>query len=74
MKVSILKPSKKLSRDRRLNIKRIILFPLIVYAAYVFIDSFMPLFMVGFVVWLLYSWARKRRYQLMVSALTVMSL
>ena len=37
--------------QQRLNIKRVIFFPLIVYAAYVFIDSFMPLFMVGFVIW-----------------------
>ena len=36
------------SRGRRLNIKRVILFPVIVYAAYVLIDSFMPVFMVGF--------------------------
>ena len=28
--------------QRRLNIKRVILFPIIVYAAYVLIDSFMP--------------------------------
>ena len=47
---------------RRLNIKRVILFPMIVYAAYVFIDSFMPLFMVGFVIWLLYNWTGKRRF------------
>ena len=51
----------KASKGRRLNIKRVICFPLIVYAAYVFIDSFMPLFMVGFVIWLLYSWTGKRR-------------
>jgi len=60
--MSLFKPFKKLSRGRRLNIKRVIFFPLIVYAAYMFIDSFMPLFMVGFVVWLLYSWTGKRRY------------
>ena len=48
--------------QRRLNIKRVILFPIIVYAAYVFIDSFMPFFMVGFVIWLLYNWTGKRRY------------
>ena len=53
---------RRTSRGRRLNIKRVILFPLIVYAAYVFIDSFLPLFMVGFVIWLLYSWTGKRRY------------
>ncbi len=52
----------KASRSRRLNIKRIILFPVIVYAAYVLIDSFMPLFLVGFVVWLLYNWTGKRRF------------
>ena len=46
----------KASRGRRLNIKRVIFFPLIIYATYVVIDSFMPLFMVGFVVWLLYNW------------------
>ena len=40
---------------KRLNIKRVILFPVIVYTAYVFIDSFLPLFMVGFVIWLLYA-------------------
>ncbi len=48
--------------QKRLNTKRIILFPLIVYAAYVFIDSFMPLFIVGFVVWLLYNWAGKKKW------------
>ena len=53
---------KRTSRGRRLNIKRVILFPVIVYAAYVFIDSFMPLFMVGFVIWLLYNWTGKRRF------------
>ena len=53
---------KRTSRGRRLNIKRVILFPIIVYAAYVFIDSFMPLFMVGFVIWLLYNWTGKRRF------------
>ena len=52
----------KASRGRRLNIKRVIFFPLIVYAAYVFIDSFMPLFMVTFVIWLLYNLTGKRRY------------
>ena len=49
-------------RGKRLNIKRIIFFQLIVYAAYVLIYSFMPLFMVGFVIWLLYIWTGKRRY------------
>ena len=53
---------KKRSRGRRLNIKRVILFPVILYAAYILIDSFMPLFMIGFVIWLLYSWTGKRRY------------
>ena len=52
----------KASRGRRLNIKRVIFFPVIIYAAYVVIDSFMPLFMVGFVVWLLYNWSGKRRF------------
>ena len=47
--------------QKRLNIKRVIFFPLIVYAAYLFLDSFMPLFMVGFVIWLLYNWTGKRR-------------
>jgi len=54
---------KRTSRGRRLNIKRVIFFPLIVYAAYMFIDSFMPLFMVGFVVWLLYSWTGKKTFR-----------
>ena len=53
---------RKTSRGRRLNIKRVIFFPLIVYAAYIFIDSFLPLFMAGFVIWLLYNWTGKRRY------------
>ena len=53
---------KKTSRGRRLNIKRVILFPIILYAAYILIDSFMLLFMIGFVIWLLYSWTGKRRY------------
>ena len=53
---------KRIARGRRLNIKRVIFFPLIVYTAYVFIDSFMPLFMVGFVIWLLYGWTGKTRY------------
>ena len=58
----ILRLLRRVSRGRRLNIKRVILFPVIVYAAYVFIDSFMPLFMVGFVIWLLYNWTGKRRF------------
>ena len=53
---------KRTSRGRRLNIKRVILFPVIVYAAYFFIDSFMPLFMVGFVIWLLYNWTGKSKF------------
>ena len=60
--MSLLRLWKKTSRGRRLNIKRVVLFPVIVYAAYVFIDSFMPLFMVGFVIWLLYNWTGKRRF------------
>ncbi len=47
---------------RRLNIKRVILFPVIVYAAYVLMDSFMPLLILGFVVWLLYNWTGKKRF------------
>ena len=50
------------SRGRRLNLKRVILFPVIVYSAYIFIDSFMPLFMVGIVIWLLYNWTGKRSF------------
>tara|TARA_Y100001968_G_C18994520_1_gene542991 strand:+ start:195 stop:380 length:186 start_codon:yes stop_codon:yes gene_type:complete len=61
--MSLLRLWNKASRGRRLNIKRLILFPLIVYTAYVLIDSFMPLFMVGFVVWLLYSWLDKKKYR-----------
>ena len=53
---------RKTSRGRRLNLKRVILFPVIVYSAYIFIDSFMPLFMVGIVIWLLYNWIGKRRF------------
>ena len=52
---------RRTSRGRRLNIKRVILFPLIVCAAYMFIDSFMPFLIIGFVVWLLYNWTEKRR-------------
>ncbi len=58
----ILKLWKKTSRGRRLNIKRVTLFPVIIYTAYVFIDSFMPVFLVGFVIWLLYNWTGKRRF------------
>ena len=61
--MALLRLWKRTSRGRRLNIKRVIFFPLIVYAAYMFIDSFMPLFMVGFVVWLLYSWTGKKRFR-----------
>jgi hypothetical protein len=57
----LFKPFKKLYRGRRLNIKRVIFFPLIVYTAYLFLDSFIPLFMVGFVIWFLCNWTGKRR-------------
>ena len=50
------------SRGRRLNIKRVIFFPVIVYTAYIFVESFMPLFMVGFVIWLLYNWTGKGKH------------
>ena len=50
MKRLLQAPFKKLSRGRRLNIKRVIFFQLIVYAAYVFIVSFLPLFMAGFTI------------------------
>ena len=46
--MSLLKHFQKLSRAIRLTIKRVIFFHLIVYAAYIFIDSFMPLCMVEF--------------------------
>ena len=52
----------KASRGRRLNMKRVILFPVILYAVYVLLDSFMPLFMVGLVVWLLYRCTVKKRF------------
>ena len=58
----LLKLWRRTSRGRRLNLKRVILFPVIVYSAYIFIDSFMPLFMVGIVIWLLYNWTGKRRF------------
>ncbi len=58
----LLKLWKQASRGRRLNIKRVILFPLIVYVVYIVVESFTPLFMVGFVVWLLYSWTGKKRF------------
>ncbi len=60
--MKFLKLWKKASKGRRLNIKRVILFPIIVYSAYVFIDSFLPLFMIGFVIVLLYSWTAKKKY------------
>ena len=60
--MSLLRLWKKASRGRRLNIKRVVLFPFIVYAAYMLIDSFMPLFMIGFIIWLLHSWTGKRKY------------
>ena len=56
-----LKPFNKLSSGRRLIVKRVTFFPLIVYSTYLLLDSFMPLFMVGFVIWLLYNWTGKRR-------------
>ncbi len=62
MKRLLLQPFNKLSRGRRLNIKRVIFFPLIVYAAYILIDTYLPIFIVGFVIWLLYSWTGKSRY------------
>ena len=46
----ILRLWKKTSKGRRLNIKRFILFPVILYVAYILIDSFIPLFMIGFVI------------------------
>ena len=57
----LLKLWKQVSRGRRLNIKRAIFFPLIVYAVYLLLDSFMLLFLVGFVIWLLYNWTGKSR-------------
>ena len=60
--MKLLRLWKKTSRGRRLNIKRVMFFPVIVYAAYVFIDSFMPLFIVGFVIWLLYNWTGKESF------------
>ncbi len=39
----------KTSRGGRLTIKRVIFFPLIVYAGYSLLNSFMPLFMFGVV-------------------------
>ena len=57
----LIKSRKQLTRARRLNIKRVIFFPLIVYSAYLILDSFMPLLIVGFVLWLLYDWTGKKR-------------
>ena len=37
---------RRTSRGRRLNIKRVMFFPLIVYSAYLFLDSFMLFFSV----------------------------
>ena len=39
--------AKSIELSKRLNIKCVILFPLIVYAVFVLIDSFISLFMVG---------------------------
>ena len=58
----LLKLWRRTLRGKRLNTKRVILFSVIVYAAYIFIDSFMPIFMLGFVIWLLYSWTGKSRF------------
>ena len=46
--------------QRRLNIKCVILFPIIVYDVYIFIDSSIPLFMVGLVIWLLHNYWQKK--------------
>ncbi len=61
--MTLLRLWRKTSRGRRLNLKRVILFPVIIYAAYIFIDSFMPLFIAGFAIWLLYNWTGKRRFR-----------
>ena len=53
---------RRTSRGRRLNLKRVILFPVLVYAAYIFIDSFIPLFRGGCVIWLRYNWTGTRRF------------
>ncbi len=58
----LLKLWRRTLRGKRLNTKRVILFSVIVYAAYIFIDSFMPIFMLGFVIWLLYNWTGKSRF------------
>jgi len=60
--MSLFRLLRRTSGGRRLNIKRVILFPVIVYAAYVFVDSFMPVFMFVFVIWLLYNWTGKNRF------------
>ena len=60
--MTLLRLWRKTLRGKRLNLKRVIFFPLIVYSAYLLLDSFMPLFMVGFVIWLLYNWAGKRSF------------
>ena len=51
----------KVSRGRRLNIKRVILIPVIVYATYVFIDSFVHMSIVVFLFWFFYNWTAKKR-------------
>ena len=53
---------RKTLRGKRLNLKRVIFFPLIVYSVYLLLDSLMPLFIVGFVIWLLYNWTGQRRF------------
>ncbi len=58
----LLKLWRRTLRGKRLNTKRVILFSVIVYAAYIFIDSFMPIFMLGFVIWLLYNWTGKSKF------------
>ena len=58
----LLKLWKRTLRGKRLNTKRVILFSVIVYAAYIFIDSFMPILILGFVIWLLYNWTGKNRF------------
>ena len=51
--MQLLKLWKKLSKGRRLNIKRVILFPIVLYTAYILIDSFIFLVMIGFFICLL---------------------
>ena len=58
----LLKLWRRTLRGKRLNTKRVILFSVIVYAVYILIDSFMPIFMLGFVIWLLYNWTGKSRF------------